>query len=361
MDAFREFKPGHLAVLQAGWAKVRWCLFVNPMHVYTGQPLHLRVAIASEDALTAGTYPAVLRITAQDRVVWQKTVTISVPAGSNPPLAYTVFDEDVMVPGLEEGTCCLSAVLDQRDNGTAHQLAFFASGKSKHPRLAFPISVLGVSPSVREFLSASGATVRDYVPDKYFDREVILVGDVVGPGAGAWRSLYAHIARGAHAVFLSPAVFSAEKAPNKWLAVGTKGDQTGDADWLYHKDVLAKPHPFTAGLQTKIMTPDYYAEILARTKFFRNATPPDDSIAVAIHCTFTGSTFDYSDGVMLGTYNHDGGRFTLNTFRLAGQLGHPAADRLLLNLLVHANATAAPLQPLPPTHDAELTSLGIVD
>jgi hypothetical protein len=90
-------------------------------------------------------------------------------------------------------------------------------------------------------------------------------------------------------------------------------------------------------------------------------TPPDDSIAVAIHCTFTGSTFDFSDGVMLGTYRHHAGRFTLNTLNLLPQLGHPAADRLLLNLLAHAHSTAAPLHPLPSAHDTQLKSLGIVD
>ena len=143
--------------------------------------------------------------------------------------------------------------------------------------------------------------------------------------------------------------------------MGAKGDQTGDFDWLYHKDVVAKPHPIMTGLQTKIMTPDYYAEILAKTKFFRNVTPPDDAVAVAIHCTFTGSTFDFSDGVMIGIYHHHAGGFTLNALSLLPHLGHPAADRLLLNLLVHARSTAAPLSPIPPTHDAQLKSLGIVD
>ena len=187
MDAFRELKPGHLAVLQAGWAKLRWCLFVNPMHVYADQPIHLRVAIASVDALPTGTHPAVLRIVGSSGSVWQKAVTVSVPAGPNPPLAYTVFDEDVTRPGLSEGTYCLSAAFSKRENATSQQLAFFVSEKSKNLRLSFPISVLGVNQAVRGFLTASGAVVRDYAPDNYFDREVILVGDAVGSVAAPWR------------------------------------------------------------------------------------------------------------------------------------------------------------------------------
>ncbi len=363
MDAFREFKPGHLAVLRAGWARLRWCLLANPMHIYAGQPVHLRVTLASEDALPAGTHPATLTVAGPSGLVWRKAVAVVVPAGPNPPLAYTILDEDVTLRGLLEGTYCLSAVFDQRENGASHQVSFFVSEESKNPRLSFPVSVLGVGQRLREFLAAAGATVRDYTPNRYFNHEVILVGDTVGPGAAAWRSLYAHIARGAHAVFLCPAVFSSEKTPNKWLALKVKGDQTGDFDWLYHKDVVAKPHPIMAGLQTKIMTPDYYGEILAKTKFLRGATPPDDAVAIAVRCTFTGNSLDFqfSEGVMIGTYNHHAGRFTVNTLNLLPHLGQPAADRLLLNLLMHARSTAARLAALPPTHDAQLDSLGIVD
>jgi hypothetical protein len=164
MDGFREFKPGHLAVLQAGWAKLRWCLLVNPMHVYADRPFRIKVALASEDALSAGVYPATLRI--------------------------------------------------------------------------------------------------------------------------------------------------------------------------------------TAGLQTKIMTPDYYGEILSETKLFREVSAPGEAVAVAIYCT--GYPFQFQEGVMLGVYNHHAGKLTLNSLQLARMLGHPAADRLLLNMVAHAQAGAAPRTDRPP-------------
>jgi hypothetical protein len=361
IDGFRECKPGHLAVLREGWAKLRWCLFVNPVHVYAGAPVHLKVALASEDALPAGTYPVTLRIAAGRQVLWQKAATVTIPAGQDPPLAYTVLDEDVAPAGLVEGTCSLSASLDHRDNAASHELSFFVSERSKQPRDLGPITLLGVKPPVRALLAAHGATLREFAPRERLDREVILVGDTVAGGAAAWRSLYAHVACGAHAVFLSPAVFSAGATPNRWLALANKGDQVGRRDWLYHKDVVAKPHPFLAGLQTRILTPDYYAEVLADTRFFRNVSPPDDTVAVAIHCTMGDGAFECSSGVMLGTYRHHAGRFTLNALNLLSNLGHPAADRLLLNLPAHARGTAAAVHPLPANYDAELGAMGIVD
>jgi hypothetical protein len=349
LDAFFEFKPGHLPVLQAGWAKLRWCLFVNPMHVYADQRFRIRVALASEDALPAGTYPATLRIKGPRGVVWQKAVSVTVPAGPLPPLAYTVFDEDVAVPGLTEGTWKLSAALDTRANAASGELSFFVSEKSRQPQGLGPVTVLGVGQAVRDLLTAHGATLRDYAPAQDSDREVILVGERV-PGdaaavAATWKSLYARIAGGAHAIFLSPEAFSDGKDPKKWLTICGQ-PPCGDSDWinhdwLYHKDVIAKLHPLTAGLQTKIMTPDYYGEILAHTAYFREMTAPGDAAAVAIRCTDC-PPFQVKTGVMLGTYSCQAGKVTLNSLQVVRMLGHPAADRLLLNMVACARTTAAP-------------------
>jgi len=352
MDGFREIKPGHLPVLQAGWAKLRWCLFVNPMHGYADRPFRVRVALACEDALSAGVYPATLRITGPQGVVWEKAVSVTVPAGPMPPLAYVVFDEDVAIPGLTEGTWKLSATFTARANATSSELSFFVSERARQPRGLGPITVLGVGQPVREFLTAHGATLRDYAPAQDGAREVILVGDKVAGDteaavAATWQSLYARVARGAHAIFLSPDVFAGSKDPRKWFALGGSPSPTiGSRDWLYHKDVIAKAHPCTAGLQTKIMTPDYYGEILSDTMVFRDLANAGEAVAVFIYCT--SYPFQFQEGVMLGTYNHQAGKLTLNAFQLARTLGHPAADRLLLNIITHARTTAAPRADHPP-------------
>jgi hypothetical protein len=74
-------------------------------------------------------------------------------------------------------------------------------------------------------------------------------------------------------------------------------------------------------------------------------TTAGDAVAVAIRCT--DYPYQFQEGVMLGTYQYHAGKLTLNCLQLERMLGHPAADRLLLNIVAHARATAAPLQPLP--------------
>jgi hypothetical protein len=362
VDPFREFKPGHLPVLQAGWAKLRWCLLMNTMHVYADGRLHLKIALASEDALPAGEYPATLCIGGGKGVVWEKKVRIAVPAGPDPPLVLGVFEGDVSIAGLGEGVYTLSAKFDHRENAAGDKLSFYVADRSALPIDLGPVTALGLSEPVRKFLTGHGAVLREYDPERATDREVVVVGEKL-PGktpaaqAAAWRALYGRVARGACAVFLSPDVFQSGQDLTKWLALRKKGNRADDNDWLYHKDVIAMPHPMLSGLQTKIMTPDYYGSLLCKTKFFHKITPPDETAAVAIRAS--NYPFEFKDGVMLGTYRHHAGRFTIHGFNLIPALGQPAGDRLLLNMIAYARTTAGALQPLPADYDGELDSMGI--
>ena len=69
---------------------------------------------------------------------------------------------------------------------------------------------------------------------------------------------------------------------------------------------------------------------------------------------------DYSAGLMVAVYKLGAGRFILNTLRLRENLGsHPAADRLLNNLLRFAARDAnQPLTDLPADFEAQLKSIG---
>jgi hypothetical protein len=374
MDSFRAFKPGELAVLQAGWAPLRWCLLVNPTNVYADQPLRIRVTLANEDLLPGGDYPAFLKISGPEGVVWKKVVTAHVGSEPDAPMACSVFDEDVTVPRLTEGTYTLEAELTGRPNAAASSLAFTVS----RPLLAEPlgaVTALGLDAEARDFLVRAGATIHEYAEGERIDREVVLVGDSFKGRAAAWRALYARCARGAHIVFLAPKVFltdpKASPATPVWLALGKKGALVEDDDWLYHKDVVALKGPAFDRLQTKLMTPEYYEGVLARTPHFEGMAHPDTTEAVAIRCVglvsskrtfnFGLGDLEYADGIMLGTYRHHAGRFTINALDILGNLGTPAADRLLVNLVKEATSDAAAVQSLPANYDAEMASLGIAD
>ncbi len=374
MNSFREFKPGELAALQSGWAPLRWCLLVNPTNVYADKPLRVRVVLANEDVLPGGDYPAELKISGAQGVAWRRQVTAHVESGADAPMACAVFDEDVTIPGLSEGTYTLEAELSGRANAASSSLAFMVT----HPLRAEPlgaVTVLGLDATARDLLVRAGASIHDYAEGEPIDREVILVGDTFNGRAGAWRALYARCARGAHVVFLAPKVFltdlKANPAKPTWLALSQKGTLVGDDDWLYHKDVVALNGPAFDLLETKLMTPEYYEGVLAQTPHFEGTAHPDETDAVAIRCVglvsskrsfnFGLGDLEYADGVMLGTYRHHAGRFTINALNILGNIGNPAADRLLVNLVREARADAAAAQPLPANYDAEMASLGIAD
>jgi hypothetical protein len=357
-DTFNEFKAGHLAAMQAGWSRLCWCLFVHPMNAYADQPLRVKVALANEAQLPAGDYPARLSISGLSGEIWHKEVTLAIQGGANPPLAYPVLDEDVKVAGLVEGKYVLAAALSSVPNATANRLEFTVTERSKHPDLSkTTVAVLGVSQTVKDLLSSRGAKLRDYAAGQTFDREVIVVGGVAASNAATWRPLYQRIARGAHAIFLAPAALDAgPKSLNKWLAVSNKGTRTKPHEWLYHSDTIAKGHAIFRGLPAKVMTPDCYGQLLGG-EYFGGVTVPEESVAVRLYCTMATTW----DGLMVGTYHHHAGKFTVNAFDLVGNVGHPAADRMLLNMAASATADAAAVQPLPANYDAELNSLGIVD
>ena len=69
---------------------------------------------------------------------------------------------------------------------------------------------------------------------------------------------------------------------------------------------------------------------------------------------------DYSSGLMVAVHELGAGRFILNTMRVREELGrHPAAERLLRNLLRYAARDAGkPLADLPAGFDAALKTLG---
>ena len=199
MDSFREFKPGHLAVLQAGWAPLRWCLLVNPTNVYADQPLRLRVALANEDVLPAGDYPALLKISGEAgrrleepgrRCMLSPARTRRWPTPSSTRMS--------TLPGLAEGTYTLEAELSGRANAAASELAFTVT-RPPHAKSLGAVTVLGLDSKARDLLVRGGATIHDYAEGERIDREVILVGDSFkgrgGRLAGALRPVRARSPR----------------------------------------------------------------------------------------------------------------------------------------------------------------------
>jgi hypothetical protein len=112
-------------------------------------------------------------------------------------------------------------------------------------------------------------------------------------------------------------------------------------DWLYHKDCVAQRHPVFDGLQAGgILDWDYYDQLISHDLFEGQDTP--DQVIVAAFAAGYSCPGGYETGVMLGRYNFGAGHLILNTLNLLDQIDHhPAADRILLNLIAHARSLAA--------------------
>jgi hypothetical protein len=161
------------------------------------------------------------------------------------------------------------------------------------------------------------------------------------------------------AVFLSPSAFRRDNDPIGWLPLANKGRCYAFHDWLYHKECVSKAHPIFAGLQAQgVMDWDYYGPVIPHALFDGQDTP--DDVAAAAFAVGYSCPGGYASGVLAGSYRFGAGHFFLNTLRVLEHIDiHPAADRLLLNLIATAaQALNAAPAALPDDFAAVLEQIG---
>ncbi|MBI5819803.1 MAG: hypothetical protein HZA88_12535 [Verrucomicrobia bacterium] len=360
---WREFKPGIMEALQDGWSPLRWCLFAAPMHAYVGRPLKLEAILANEDVLAPGTYPALLRVLGPNGIAWEekRNVVIPKPApGSDGPLAVPVFSGDVTLRG-PAGQYTFAVTLERGGAPAGGRLTFHLS---EPPTVApVKVAVWQVDTRVQEWLKTRGVSVTPLEPAPAATRQVILVGNWNDPKARQEirkQDLLLRVARGSVAVFLNSGAFKKGGDAAGWLPFKNKGQLTIFPDWLYHKECVAKKHPFFDGLQPAgVMDWDYYGPLITN-RFFEGQDTPEDTAAAAFAVCHSKPIDGYAAGTMLGVYRFGAGRIVLNTLNILDNVDkHPAADRLLLNIIKHAaRNTTEPLAPTPASFDATLKEIG---
>lgn len=326
--SFGEFKPGMMEAVRDGWNPLRFCLLVNPDHAYAGRPIRVVVRLADEDALAPGSYPVTLRIWDNGGTRWEHKTEVTVKEGKFAPFAYTVFDERVNAD-LKAGEYTLCADLENGGRPGNRRMKFKVTDKNAFPSVSGKIHVLGMDAPQTEILKSTGAEAVLFDYGACGQDEVIAVGN---DGAGIkWDILYECIKRGAKALFLSPFVFGENENTTAKLPFEQKGRLRYMRDWLYHKEYIGKRHPALDGMQGPgILDWEYYGQ-LCNDYFFEGIQVPDD---IAVACMATGYPGPgYDEGIAIGGYNYGEGYFMLNTMSLFENAGHPAADRLLINLL----------------------------
>lgn len=129
---------------------------------------------------------------------------------------------------------------------------------------------------------------------------------------------------------------------------------------LYHKENVAKPHPIFAGLQGygSMLNWYYWGEVWPHYIFRGQDTPAE--VHAAAFATGYSTPGGYASGLLMSEYRLGAGRFILSTFPVLEHLDeHPAADRLLLNLVQYgAEFAKGPTAPLPGSFQSLLSQIG---
>lgn len=350
---WREWKPGIVDALSDGWAPLRWCLFATPLHGYAGRPVRLEAVLATEDVLRPGEYPATFRICGKNGIAYEKRTVLRVP--ENPPLAIPVLNEQVVLD--EPGEYEFAARLDRGGCPHGGRLKFRVTDAARFPKVRGAVTVWGIAQSAQSWLEANGIACRRFGSGSG-PREVILVGLPEGKPSD-WRELAARMARGSTVVFLQPAAFKEGDDAVRWLPLEHKGRCYEFHDWLYHKECVAKAHPIFEGLHPKgIMDWDYYDQVIPRYLF---DTPEKlEDVAAAAFAVGYCCPGGYASGVLVASHPFGAGRFVLSSLRVLDNLGkHPAADRLLLNLVSYARRDIGkPTTELPTDFEELLHRIG---
>jgi hypothetical protein len=330
--------------------------------------------LANEDVLQPGKYPARFRICGPTGIVWEHETSVQIPSvqlGGDGPLSVPVLREHVLLngpPGIYE----FVANLDKGGAPAGRGLHFFVSDAARLPETKHSVTLWGIDPNVEAWLKSRGFDTQQFSPISPARREIILVGDLSRNGSdpNSWKELIRRMAQGSVIVFLSPEAFRHGEDPVAWLPISPKSRYFRFDDVsIYHKECVAKEHPVFEGLQTNgIMNWDYYGPLIPHYAFDGLATP-DDVAAVGFAVGFYGA---YASGVLLGAYRCSvrndsftpmgNGIFVVNTFPVLENVdSHPAADRLLLNLINYAaRFTDKPIASIPDDFDAQLKKIGYI-
>ena len=340
---WRRWKLGTFDAISDGWAALRWCLFVGPMHVYSGRSFKIEAVLANEDVLKPGAYPVRLRIFGPAGLAWERSITLNITGNA---LAVPVLAQEITLNG-PSGEYTFAVNMERGGSPAGGRLKFHLSDAAALPKLNEGVSTWGMEEHHVAWLARHGVVCRPFNANSASAPEIILVGNQFAnaPESSDWLKLAQHVARGSTAVFLNPAVLARGEQKTGWLPLKEKGTCTGSVDWLYHKECVTKRHAVFAGLDgAGIMDWEYYNDVISR-QVFQGQSAPDEVYAASFATGVCGQpnvSDGYMSGILLSNHRLGNGRVMLNSFRVLETLdANPAADRLLLNLIQEARRITA--------------------
>ncbi|MHB9036891.1 MAG: glycoside hydrolase family 2 protein [Armatimonadota bacterium] len=329
---FRELKPGTVDAMFEGLAPLRWCLFVEPVHIYRGSTVQIEAVLANEDALAAGKYPVRLQVVGPNNImVFDAHIEAEITSEPDGPLAVPVYKGDVVIDG-PSGKYRFLAEFEHGATATGGEVEFYVSDPAEMPVVDKEIALWGEDAELESWLARNGVRAKPFLPNSP-SRDVILIaapsGEMTSERVDA---LCSSIANGSVALFIVPDVLKNDERLMRGLSLSEKGEWKTIGSWVYLKDEWAKTHPIFDGLQSGgLMDYTFYREIIPHV-LWSGSSAPDETVAGGID-----ASLGYSSGLMVAIYRHGAGRVILNTLRIRENLGRdPVAERLLRNILLYA-------------------------
>jgi hypothetical protein len=365
MTTFRELKNGIVDAVIDGFAPLRWCLFVEPVHLYRGASVRIEAVLANEDVLKPGEYPVKLRAVGPAGLAYEKTGMISIadPGQSpEPPFVVPWLKEDVLLNG-PAGKYEIAVFFTSGAAALGRQTVILGDAALQTaPRL--PVTIWDDSPELSNWFVSRGFTATVFEPTQTpAAREVIFVGRRSSShgvdDAGAYRALMARVAQGSTAIFLAPGALGTNKNPLGYLPLAKRGELDKDsAGYFWGRDDIVRPHAIFESLPSRcLMDLTFYRDIVAYESF----TEMDENAEVVVPCFALGRAGGqgYWSGANLVVYRFGEGKIIASTLRLLENLGaHPAAAQIVLNLATYASVDLAkPLAHLPATFGAQLDAI----
>ncbi len=328
----REWKPGCVDAMQNGLAPLKWCMFFDDMHFYAGKPCRFEAVLANEDILEEKDYPVAFRILGEDGVVWEKKFIFHPTAEQLKPLAIPVLDEMITL-NVPTGAYQMHADIE----GAAamdSQLNFYVTNEEDFTCSVKSIVATSQNERTRALLEKAGVemtlledadpTVPAVVLIDWFDDAV---------ADQLFDKLYTMMANGSRVFVANRHRLNGPTGNTHYLRVDNKPTIQGEADWLYHKEYLAKRrHPYFKDMPKGMMDWEYWLYMINGYDFRTGPSP--DEVASASFGTGCINPDGYHGGFNIGTYNFGNGAMIVNSYNLLENIGvNPAADKLLLNIL----------------------------